>query len=155
MKWNHVLGAEKVMYFQICQQNLLKSHPLSFGGCTPSCNHHISTLSLNAGICSVLFETRMGCMNEVVPEETQKFIVSVGEMFRLSQIIVLFPQSTWPYVPFWKKFVATWDHLFKVGEQPSLGAEDQRAACLEPAAIWCLAGDAGNVKWMIHFSVQF
>ncbi|XP_034042824.1 cytochrome P450 [Thalassophryne amazonica] len=68
------------------------------------------------GICAVLFETRMGCMNQVVPEETQKFIFSVGEMFRLSPIIVLFPQSTWPYMPFWKKFVAAWDHLFKVAE---------------------------------------
>lgn len=72
---------------------------------------------LNAGICSVLFETRMGCMNVVVPEETQKFIFSVGEMFRLSPIIILFPKSTWPYMPFWKQFVAAWDHLFKVGEQ--------------------------------------
>ncbi|XP_040913007.1 cytochrome P450 [Toxotes jaculatrix] len=69
------------------------------------------------GICSVLFETRMGCMNEVVPEETQKFIFSVGEMFRLSQIIVLFPMSTWSYVPFWKQFVVAWDHLFKVAEE--------------------------------------
>lgn len=69
------------------------------------------------GICSVLFESRMGCMNEVVPEETQKFIFSVGEMFRLSPVIVLFPQSMWPYLPFWKKFVAAWDHLFKVADE--------------------------------------
>ncbi|KAM4561906.1 cytochrome P450 [Fundulus diaphanus] len=69
------------------------------------------------GICSVLFETRMGCMNEVIPEETQKFIISVGEMFRLSPIIVLFPKSLWPYLPFWKQFIATWDHLFKVAEK--------------------------------------
>ncbi|XP_029315622.1 cytochrome P450 [Cottoperca gobio] len=69
------------------------------------------------GICSVLFEARMGCMNEVVPPETQKFIVSVGEMFRLSQIIVLFPKSMWPYMPFWKQFVAAWDHLFKISEE--------------------------------------
>ncbi|KAM7406842.1 hypothetical protein PAMA_002851 [Pampus argenteus] len=68
------------------------------------------------GICSVLFETRMGCMNEMIPEETQKFIFSVGEMFRLSSIIVLFPKSVWPYTPFWKQFVAAWDHLFKVAE---------------------------------------
>ncbi|KAM6978247.1 cytochrome P450 [Tautogolabrus adspersus] len=68
------------------------------------------------GICSVLFESRMGCMNKVVPEETQQFIFSVGEMFHLSQIIVLFPKSTWPYLPYWKKFVATWDYLFKVAE---------------------------------------
>ncbi|XP_007227997.3 cytochrome P450 [Astyanax mexicanus] len=68
------------------------------------------------GISSVLFETRMGCLNEVVPEETQKFIFSVGEMFRLSPIVVLFPKSLWPYMPFWKHFVAVWDHLFKVAD---------------------------------------
>ncbi|XP_031438049.1 LOW QUALITY PROTEIN: cytochrome P450 [Clupea harengus] len=68
------------------------------------------------GISSVLFETRLGCMNEKVPEETEKFIFSVGEMFRLSPIVVLFPKSTWPYLPFWKHFVAVWDHLFTVAE---------------------------------------
>uniref|UniRef100_A0A8C4FGF1 Cytochrome P450 family 27 subfamily A member 3 n=1 Tax=Dicentrarchus labrax TaxID=13489 RepID=A0A8C4FGF1_DICLA len=69
------------------------------------------------GICSVLFERRMGCLNEMVPEETQKFIFSVGEMFRLSPIIVLFPQSMWPYLPFWKQFVEAWDYLFKIAEE--------------------------------------
>lgn len=68
------------------------------------------------GISSVLFETRLGCMNEKVPEETEKFIFSVGEMFRLSPIIVLFPKSVWPYLPFWKHFVGVWDHLFTVAE---------------------------------------
>lgn len=74
------------------------------------------SVCLAAGICSVLFESRMGCMNQEVPEETQKFIFNVGEMFRLSPILVLFPKSTWPYLPYWKKFVVTWDYLFKVGE---------------------------------------
>ncbi|KAG5851616.1 hypothetical protein ANANG_G00053540 [Anguilla anguilla] len=68
------------------------------------------------GISTVLFETRMGCLNQHVPEETQRFIYSVGEMFRLSPIIVLFPKSVWPYLPFWKHFVAVWDHLFKVAQ---------------------------------------
>ncbi|XP_070693994.1 cytochrome P450 [Pempheris klunzingeri] len=69
------------------------------------------------GICSVLFETRLGCMNDVVPEKTQKFIFSVGEMFRLSHVVILFPKSTWPYLPFWKQFMAVWDNLFKVSEE--------------------------------------
>ncbi|KAJ8407142.1 hypothetical protein AAFF_G00288180 [Aldrovandia affinis] len=69
------------------------------------------------GISAVLFETRMGCLNDEVPEETQKFITSVGEMFRLSPIILLFPRSLWPYLPFWKHFVALWDHLFKVAQE--------------------------------------
>ncbi|KAL3969631.1 hypothetical protein ACER0C_027428 [Sarotherodon galilaeus] len=69
------------------------------------------------GICSVLFETRMGCMSEVIPEKTQKFIFSVGEMFHLSQVVILFPQFLWPYLQSWKRFVAAWDHLFKVAEE--------------------------------------
>uniref|UniRef100_A0A665WNG1 Sterol 26-hydroxylase, mitochondrial-like n=1 Tax=Echeneis naucrates TaxID=173247 RepID=A0A665WNG1_ECHNA len=69
------------------------------------------------GICAVLFETRMGCMSETVPEDTEKFIFSVGEMFKLSHIVILFPQKTWPYLPFWKKFVASWDHLFRLAEE--------------------------------------
>lgn len=68
------------------------------------------------GICSVLFETRMGCLNDHVPEETQKFIESVGEMFRLSSVVVLFPKSLWPYLPFWKHFVVVWDHLFRIAK---------------------------------------
>ncbi|CAL8267515.1 unnamed protein product [Lota lota] len=69
------------------------------------------------GICSVLFETRMGCLNEVFPEETGKFIVSVGEMFRLSMVVLLFPKFLWPYNPIWKQFVAAWDHIFNVAEK--------------------------------------
>ncbi|CAJ1079141.1 cytochrome P450 [Xyrichtys novacula] len=69
------------------------------------------------GTCSVLFEKRMGCLNEVVPEKTLKYIDSVGEMLRQSQIVIFFPKSTWPYLPFWKKFVKAWDYLFNVAEE--------------------------------------
>ncbi|CAL1581483.1 unnamed protein product [Knipowitschia caucasica] len=69
------------------------------------------------GICSVLFETRMGCMLEQIPEDTQHFIFSVGEMFRLSQLLIIFPRSLWPYLPVYRKFVASWDYLFKMGDE--------------------------------------
>uniref|UniRef100_A0A8C8JFA2 Uncharacterized protein n=1 Tax=Oncorhynchus tshawytscha TaxID=74940 RepID=A0A8C8JFA2_ONCTS len=41
-------------------------------------------------------------------------------MFHLSPIIILFPKSTWPYLPFWKQFVAVWDHLFKAAAEQVL-----------------------------------
>lgn len=69
------------------------------------------------GICSVLFETRMGCLEGSIPEETQQFITSVGQMFHLSQVVIIFPRSLWPYLPFYRKFVEAWDHLFKVAEK--------------------------------------
>ncbi|KAK3568945.1 hypothetical protein QTP86_020623 [Hemibagrus guttatus] len=68
------------------------------------------------GICSVVFETRLGCLDEVIPKDTEKFIFSVGEMFRLSPITELFPKFLLPYMPFWKHFVNVWDHLFKVAD---------------------------------------
>ncbi|XP_076120282.1 cytochrome P450 [Alosa pseudoharengus] len=89
------------------------------------------------GISSVLFETRLGCLNEKVPEETERFIFSVGEMFRLSPIIVLFPRSLWPYLPFWKHFVAVWDHLFTVAEdlvQKKMEEIQERVKKGEPVA---------------------
>ncbi|XP_055009232.1 sterol 26-hydroxylase, mitochondrial isoform X2 [Boleophthalmus pectinirostris] len=65
-------------------------------------------------ICSVLFETRMGCMEETIPEETQHFIFSVAEMLRLSQVVMIIPRPLWPYMPPYWKFVEAWDYLFKV-----------------------------------------
>uniref|UniRef100_A0A3Q3XN97 Uncharacterized protein n=1 Tax=Mola mola TaxID=94237 RepID=A0A3Q3XN97_MOLML len=38
-------------------------------------------------------------------------------MFRLSSVVILFPKSSWPYLPFWKQFVEAWDYLFKVTEK--------------------------------------
>ncbi|XP_077392176.1 cytochrome P450 [Festucalex cinctus] len=91
------------------------------------------------GICSVLFETRLGCLEQDVPAETQKFIWAVGEMFRLSSIVIFFPKRFWPYLPFWNKFVAVWDHLFKISEElvqkklEELGRKEQTDGDVEGA----------------------
>ncbi|XP_067843154.1 cytochrome P450 isoform X2 [Heptranchias perlo] len=68
-------------------------------------------------ICTILFETRMGCMEEQIPEETQKFIDAVFEMFSHSVILLFFPKAMWPYLHYWKKFVAAWDYLFYITEK--------------------------------------
>ncbi|XP_048455144.1 cytochrome P450 isoform X2 [Rhincodon typus] len=68
-------------------------------------------------ICTILFEMRMGCLEEHVPEETDKFIKAVFEMFRLSAVIVFFPKVLWPYIPQWKQFVAAWDYIFYITEK--------------------------------------
>lgn len=69
------------------------------------------------GICTILFETRMGCLEEKIPEETQKFIEAVFEMFSSSALVIFFPKVLWPYVSHWKKFVAAWDYIFYITEK--------------------------------------
>lgn len=112
------------------------------------------SVSLFAGICSVLFENRMGCLNEQVPEETQKFIISVGEMFHLSQIVTLFPKSTWPYLPFWKKFVVAWDHLFKVGEE-NVSSYTLAVSCASDSVKLSNNGHGQQRSLGLHFMTLF
>ncbi|XP_072117060.1 sterol 26-hydroxylase, mitochondrial-like isoform X1 [Mobula birostris] len=69
------------------------------------------------GICAILFETRMGCLEETVPEETQKFIASVLEMFYYSALLPLIPKAMWKYIQTWKKFIAAWDYIFYITEK--------------------------------------
>lgn len=69
------------------------------------------------GICTVLFETRMGCLEETIPEETQKFIASVFEMFYCSALILFFPKALWKYIPIWERFIAAWDYIFYITEK--------------------------------------
>ncbi|XP_072902205.1 cytochrome P450 isoform X1 [Hemitrygon akajei] len=69
------------------------------------------------GICTILFETRMGCLEETIPEETQKFIASVFEMFYCSALIIFFPKAMWKYIPIWKRFIAAWDYIFYITEK--------------------------------------
>nr|QFF91472.1 25-hydroxyvitamin D-1 alpha hydroxylase 2 isoform 1 [Potamotrygon motoro]QFF91473.1 25-hydroxyvitamin D-1 alpha hydroxylase 2 isoform 2 [Potamotrygon motoro] len=69
------------------------------------------------GICTILFETRMGCLEETIPEETQKFIAAVFEMFYTSSILPLLPKAMWQYIPIWKRFIAAWDYIFYISEK--------------------------------------
>ncbi|XP_064419943.1 sterol 26-hydroxylase, mitochondrial-like isoform X2 [Latimeria chalumnae] len=69
------------------------------------------------GISSILFETRLGCLDEEIPVETQKFIKAVGDMLTLSEIVIFFPRWTRSFLPFWKNFVKAWDDLFSVAKK--------------------------------------
>ncbi|XP_058508335.1 sterol 26-hydroxylase, mitochondrial isoform X2 [Solea solea] len=67
-------------------------------------------------ISAVLFETRLGCLEEDIPKDTQKFIAGVNDMLSLSQILVIFPRWSYNILPFWKRFVRAWDDLHGVAE---------------------------------------
>ncbi|XP_068612448.1 sterol 26-hydroxylase, mitochondrial [Brachionichthys hirsutus] len=69
------------------------------------------------GISSILFETRLGCLQEEIPEDTLRFIGAVGRMMTLSEIVVVFPRWSRGILPFWRRFVEAWDDLYDVAQK--------------------------------------
>uniref|UniRef100_A0A672SZZ2 Sterol 26-hydroxylase, mitochondrial-like n=1 Tax=Sinocyclocheilus grahami TaxID=75366 RepID=A0A672SZZ2_SINGR len=67
------------------------------------------------GISSILFETRLGCLQEEIPTDTLRFISAVNDMLALSEMVLFFPRWTRHIFPFWKRFVQAWDDLYDVG----------------------------------------
>ncbi|KAI1899125.1 hypothetical protein AGOR_G00058320 [Albula goreensis] len=68
-------------------------------------------------ISTILFETRLGCMEDQIPPDTQRFIAAVGDMLTLSETVLFFPRWTRGFLPFWDKFVRAWDDLYYVAKR--------------------------------------
>ncbi|XP_028836031.1 cytochrome P450 27C1 isoform X1 [Denticeps clupeoides] len=68
------------------------------------------------GISTILFETRLGCLQEEIPKDTLRFIAATNDMLSLSNSVLFFPQWTRGILPFWKDFVKAWDDLYDVAE---------------------------------------
>ncbi|KAM9327753.1 sterol 26-hydroxylase, mitochondrial isoform 2-T2 [Pholidichthys leucotaenia] len=68
------------------------------------------------GISSILFETRLGCLQEEIPRDTLRFIAAVNEMLTISDKVFLLPHWSRRILPFWKRFVQAWDNLYDVAK---------------------------------------
>ncbi|XP_062270456.1 sterol 26-hydroxylase, mitochondrial [Scomber scombrus] len=68
------------------------------------------------GISSILFETRLGCLQEEIPQETLRFINAANDMLTMSETVVIFPRWSRGILPFWKRFVQAWDDLYDVAQ---------------------------------------
>uniref|UniRef100_A0A3Q3VX54 Uncharacterized protein n=1 Tax=Mola mola TaxID=94237 RepID=A0A3Q3VX54_MOLML len=68
------------------------------------------------GISSILFETRLGCLQEKIPEDILRFIKAVNDMLTLSDIVILLPRWSRAVLPYWKRFVQAWDDLCDVAQ---------------------------------------
>ncbi|KAM6958598.1 sterol 26-hydroxylase, mitochondrial isoform 2-T2 [Tautogolabrus adspersus] len=68
------------------------------------------------GISAILFETRLGCLQEEIPENTLRFISAVNDMLTLSETVILFPRWSRSVLPFWRRFVQAWDDLYDVAQ---------------------------------------
>ncbi|XP_060732792.1 sterol 26-hydroxylase, mitochondrial-like isoform X2 [Tachysurus vachellii] len=65
------------------------------------------------GISCILFETRIGCLENEIPAETQNFINSIAQMFTYTMAITLLPKWTRNYLPFWRRYTSGWDGIFR------------------------------------------
>nr|XP_061813979.1 25-hydroxyvitamin D-1 alpha hydroxylase, mitochondrial isoform X1 [Nerophis lumbriciformis] len=75
------------------------------------------------GISSVLFESRIGCLEPVVPKETELFIESINTMFVKTLLTMVMPK--WMHSLFpkpWNTFCQCWDNMFEFAK----GHIDQR-----------------------------
>ncbi|XP_039654824.1 25-hydroxyvitamin D-1 alpha hydroxylase, mitochondrial isoform X1 [Perca fluviatilis] len=87
------------------------------------------------GISSVLFESRIGCLDEVVPEETERFIQSINTMFVMTLLTMAMPKWLHQLFPKpWNIFCQCWDYMFDFAKghiDQRLTAEAEKVACGE------------------------
>ncbi|XP_051931357.1 25-hydroxyvitamin D-1 alpha hydroxylase, mitochondrial isoform X2 [Hippocampus zosterae] len=66
------------------------------------------------GISSVLFESRIGCLEPVVPKETELFIESINTMFVKTLLTMVMPKWLhWLFPKPWDIFCQCWDNMFE------------------------------------------
>lgn len=68
------------------------------------------------GIGSILFETRLGCLGKEIPSGAQEFITSISQMFSNSIYVAIFPKWSHNLLPYWGRYIASWDGIFRFGE---------------------------------------
>ncbi|KAI3356539.1 hypothetical protein L3Q82_017743 [Scortum barcoo] len=64
------------------------------------------------GIASILFETRLGCLEKEIPAGTQDFINAIAEMFSNSMAVVVMPKWSRNLLPYWRRYIAGWEGIF-------------------------------------------
>ncbi|XP_038159438.1 25-hydroxyvitamin D-1 alpha hydroxylase, mitochondrial [Cyprinodon tularosa] len=100
------------------------------------------------GISSVLFESRIGCLDTLIPEETERFIQSINTMFVMTLLTMAMP--SWLHQLFpkpWKIFCQCWDYMFEFAK----GHIDQR---LTEEAEKIARGEKVEGRYLTYFLSQ-
>ncbi|XP_058248816.1 sterol 26-hydroxylase, mitochondrial-like [Hemibagrus wyckioides] len=88
----------------------------STGDLIPNMSNELYRFSLE-GISRILFETRIGCLENEIPPETQNFINSIAQMFTYTMAVSVLPKWTRNYLPFWRHYTSGWDGIFRFAGQ--------------------------------------
>ncbi|KAL6484501.1 hypothetical protein MHYP_G00065460 [Metynnis hypsauchen] len=82
------------------------------GDLVPNMSNELYRFALE-GISRILFETRIGCLENNIPAETQDFINSIVQMFTYSMIESILPSWTRNFLPFHGWYISGWEGIFK------------------------------------------
>ncbi|XP_067385750.1 25-hydroxyvitamin D-1 alpha hydroxylase, mitochondrial [Emydura macquarii macquarii] len=97
------------------------------------------------GISSVLFDTRIGCLEPAVPPETETFIRSINSMFSMTLLTMAMPRLLHRLFPGpWRTFCESWDYMFAFAK----GHIDKRMA---EVAERVSRGETVEGKYLTHY----
>ncbi|OCT95779.1 25-hydroxyvitamin D-1 alpha hydroxylase, mitochondrial [Xenopus laevis] len=100
------------------------------------------------GISSVLFESRIGCLEPIVPKETEKFIQSINTMFVMTLLTMAMPKFLHKiFRKPWQKFCESWDYMFAFAK----GHIDKRMA---DVAQKLAQGEKVEGKYLTYYLAQ-
>ncbi|XP_063789967.1 sterol 26-hydroxylase, mitochondrial-like [Pseudophryne corroboree] len=66
-------------------------------------------------ICTILFETRLGCLDRQIPEGTHKFIKALIVMLENEIVVEKLPKWSATWLPFRGRFIESFDTIFTYG----------------------------------------
>ncbi|XP_070694064.1 sterol 26-hydroxylase, mitochondrial [Pempheris klunzingeri] len=69
------------------------------------------------GISSILFETRLGCLEKEIPADTQDFINAIVQMFSNHMAVVITPKWSRRLLPYWGRYIAGWEGIFSFAKK--------------------------------------
>ncbi|XP_068428764.1 sterol 26-hydroxylase, mitochondrial [Clinocottus analis] len=64
------------------------------------------------GIAAILFETRLGCLENEIPAGTADFIDAISQMFSNNMAAFLTPKWSRNLLPYWGRYIAGWEGIF-------------------------------------------
>ncbi|XP_037646766.1 sterol 26-hydroxylase, mitochondrial [Sebastes umbrosus] len=69
------------------------------------------------GIASILFETRLGCLEKEIPAGTHDFINAIAQMFSNHMAALLLPKWSRSLLPYWGRYIAGWEGIFSFANE--------------------------------------
>uniref|UniRef100_A0A8C2WQ48 Cytochrome P450, family 27, subfamily B, polypeptide 1 n=1 Tax=Cyclopterus lumpus TaxID=8103 RepID=A0A8C2WQ48_CYCLU len=119
--WSYFQKSLRYCFISRC---ILRLRYISVSPCAVLSHFCIYTFFCSlTGISSVLFESRIGSLDEVVPEETERFIQSINTMFVMTLLTMAMPKWLHQLFPKpWNIFCQCWDYMFEFAK----GHIDQR-----------------------------